>query len=174
MKKALIIILALALVMGLSAPAFAAEDVFRPTELYFYYDAPEPIYSVTIPDGLHLDYGDNHLEIVVESVDDLMGKVVTITFEGTQLYYEDLEAFGAILWPNGEYEGDSVSYEIRDSLGRQLGSLESANGYPAGGVLAEFSENSVQAINLHVYQVQSHVKPNVEYTGYIVFGISLR
>ena len=174
MKKALVIFLALALVMGLSAPALAAEDDYRQTHLYFYYGVTEPIYTVTIPDGLYLEFGNNYLEIVVEGVDDLMGKLVTITFEGTQLYYEDLEAFGAILWPNGEYEGDSVNYHIRDSLGRQLGFLEGSNYYPAGGVLAEFTENSTQAINLYVYPIQSYVKSNVEYTGYIIFGISLR
>ena len=178
MKKALILILALALVMSLSAPAFAAEDVYKQTELYFYYDVPEPIYSVTIPDEMYLDLGENYLEIAVEGDGDLMGKAVTITFEGTQIYVETDWAKGyvASLLPNDEDDGwSSVWYEIYCADGTNLEWIGDFAVYPAGGTLATFYElGSSQEINIHVYPSQPNIRPNIEYTGYIIFGISLR
>ena len=85
MKKFITIILALALVMSLSVPVFAAPNQTEAqTNLSFAYEAVEPVYTVTIPGTLSLGFGDNYLPIEVSDTANLNNKSVAITFEGTQ------------------------------------------------------------------------------------------
>ena len=182
MKKALVIILALALVMGLSAPALAAEE--RQTELHFYYDAPDPLYYVTISDSLVMHFGDNYLDISVEGTENLGSKKVTITFEETQdiSYIIDLEdgphqLYNNSLWPNGVYNYDmyTVYYEIYDYLGNINDLFFNRHRSLPGTVLAEFTGDGDCSLRLVIdenFNVQFH--PNTPYVGYITFGISLR
>jgi len=183
MKKASIIILALALVMGLSAPALAAEDEYSQTNLYFCYEAVDPYYFVTIPEELDLEFGGNPIPIIVDGTQDLGGKAVTITFEETQTLY-----MGAEFSPTGEAyyytvlalgsTGNYVYYFMIDDDGNEI-DQSAITGEPsaviAGTVLMDFGGDGEKFLTLYVdINNKMWMTPNVIYNGYIVFGISLR
>jgi len=107
MKKALTIILALALVMSLSVPAFAAPDSSKDTTLNFSLTIAGPAYTVTIPGTLPLGLGSTSLGITCQMIDRSLGyyEEIVVTFEGTQTrsgyrYYDPI-ASQTLTVPNG-------------------------------------------------------------------------
>ena len=193
MKKALIIILALALVMGLSAPALAAEDEYRQTELYFYYDALEPVYYVTIPDAITLDFGENYLTIGVDGTENLGGKAVAIYYDSSTLNMSQEPGYAlyvsALVSESTDEYGDpeyAILYILSDSDGEAFGEthLDEEDEYP---FYMQFIEQGTELANFYgdgedylILTIEDSMKmfysfaPNIAYSGYIIFGIGLR
>ena len=183
MKRALTIILALALVMGLSAPALAVEDDYRQTELYFYYDVSEPTYSVTIPSSIDLFLDEFVLHnITANDVTNLNGKTIAISIEDA--------LNGDVSWFDVNENHDYLIVENLEATGRCYKTL--AIGIICGSktfnrlgdltdqILFEFTEDDSKDIGFGVlssvapYQLDPGlIFPNSQYTGYIIFGISL-
>ena len=168
MKKFTVAIIALALVMSLSVPAFAANPTGAQTDLSFTYTAAVPSYTVTIPGTLDLVLGYNNLPVIVAAAQNLGGKTVTITFEGTQAF--DLDHYVYDLWPNGISSVDNARYALF-TAGDNI-PVVSTSSKPVGHILADFTDNGTQEIVILVPSGQSIV-PDVPYTGSITFGIKL-
>jgi len=166
MKKFTVAIIALALVMSLSVPAFAANETDAQTNLSFTLSSPS--YTVTIPGTLDLVLGYNNLPVTVAAAQNLGGKTVTITFEGTQAF--DLDHYVYDLWPNGISSVDNARYALF-TAGDNI-PVVSTSSKPVGHILAEFTNNGTQEIVILVPSGQSIV-PDVPYTGSITFGIKL-
>ena len=181
MKKLLSILLALALVLSLSAPVFAAPNQTEAqTNLSFVYEPAVPVYTVSIPASLTLAIGDNYMEIeLVTEVDTLQGRNVNITFEGTN--YSDHGSTGMVLVmqsdPN-DYMGYVLFYQLRSEL--HSGSLFSAD---IGKSLLVFDEydgiigNTGIAVKPIIIYISpppnAQIVPGRHFFGYINFGIKL-
>ena len=171
MKKLLSIILALALVMSLSVPAFAADET-RKVDLSFYEEENGPVYTVTIPGSLDLTRGDNWLTITCFT-DSLFDKTVTVTFEGTQTSNQFVLHTDWI--GNQSY---NLAYRLYDFNNVYVGYAP----FP-GRVLVEFdtktySGNLEEKIRIFIDPDDTindgiDFQPGVPYSGYIIFGIKL-
>jgi len=167
MKKFTVAIIALALVMSLSVPAFAANQTSAQTELSFTYVPVEPSYTVTIPGSLPLVFGDNYLPITVSDTGNLSGRAVTVTFEGTQ--HQSDSHYWMYLRP--DVPGDSPHYELYNADDVQILST-AAN--PSGHILAQFTVDGIKQIKiLFSYNEIKYMEPGVTYTGQLIFGIKL-
>ncbi|MCL1982341.1 MAG: hypothetical protein FWG53_04515, partial [Clostridiales bacterium] len=172
MKKALTIILALALVMSLSVPVFAANPTDSRTDLSFILETAQPTYTVTIPGSLKLEIGDNVLPITVSDAVNLGGNNVVVTFEGTQ-YGTPVVKYALMLQFNDSIT-NAVYYKIFDMNDIDL---QHGDGYTVpvapGIALASFAGNGSAKIRINVPDQTGWAYPNVLYTGYITFGIKL-
>jgi len=175
MKKFTTILLALMLVMGMSVPAFAENETAKQTDLSFMLPPSAPVYTVTIPGSLVLEAGDNYLPIEVSDTANFSGKSVVVTFEGTQ--YLVAGNYWTIL---GEPDGSGISYILKDSDNNLLPSWRPTNFSDSiyaplnHSTLATFNGNGTKYINLELKEYElEEVIPDVEYTGYIRFGIKL-
>ena len=166
MKKTLTIILALALVMGLSVPAFAAEE--HKTDLSFTYTVASPTYTVTIPGSMALEFGYNYLPITVSDMENLGGKTIVITFEGNQHgpFSEGSIYYDSFLWKNGiNNKATNLTYSLYIENGECYGYYNAI-----GEMLLTFQDNGTKELTVGV-PVNSNVEPNTPYTGWVIFGI---
>ena len=175
MKKFFTMILALALVLSLSVPAFAANETNGQTDLTFTY-GNTPTYTVTIPASLTLAVGDNDLPITASDVADLNGKTITVTFEGTMPNDKDAvdDRYYTRLWLNGSnVGGNAIRYDLYDADGQYVSTFGTC---AAGTVLASFTTSGIQNIRIYIdpfYVTTSGFQPGAPYTNYITFGIAL-
>ena len=177
MKKFLTLILALALVMSLSVPVFAAGDSYNQndtggqTDLTFTYDPASPTYTVTIPGSLTLAIGDNNLPIAVSDTDNLGGKKVTVTFEETQDYSMAIPGYFLNLATVVDLIGYTITYKLFDADNHDVTyDYSGYNSVLEGTVLAEFTTDGTKNIKINI---PSSAYTVGTYTGYIVFGIYL-
>jgi len=184
MKKALTIILALALVMSLSVPAFAADNEYtekdKEGKTDISFTISEPTYTVTIPASVALNYTagtdtTTNLPITVSDSENLNGRSIVITVEATN----DLITSGALagLYQNCLYPADPV--DGNDRIPFDFASVEDDAGnmgqFPSGYVLVTFSADGVKNIGFIMQgTLNSSVRPGVAYTGWIQFGIGLK
>ena len=178
MKKFITITLALALALALFVPALAANETEAQTNLSFIYSVSEPTYTVTIPGTLELNIEYTELFIEASEVDNLGDKSIYVTFEGTQME-TPLEGFFFLELDTKEVEEKYLSYELYDSWGQCMmcdyydGVY--SNILQQGQVFAIFGENSTQMIQTFINpDWLNYIAPNVTYSGYIIFGISLQ
>jgi hypothetical protein len=126
------------------------------------YMVPAPIYTVTIPATLDMEPGDNVLIFTVSETANLNGKTVTVTAAGTQEADDTL----VLKYPGAANPySDTLAYGLLD-----------ADDEPAviGGVLAEFTEDGFQTIKFTIDPaLLPTLEPFKEYSGNIIFGISL-
>jgi len=201
MKKALTIILAMALVMSLSVPVFAA-DSSQNTNLTFSYAVAGPEYTVTIPPSLNLVIGDNALPISCEITKPL-GRYdeILVTFEATQQHELGTPGTGNAVYELALRFNENrmvfVPYHLFDADGGEM--KTGTMGYPYGfevdrlkdgSLLVAFNaknfkpgelgdDNEVtRYINIEVVgtEVQALIDngrfyPTETYTGFITFGI---
>jgi len=174
MKKVLTIFLVLALVMSLSAPAFAANQTEARTDLSYMYVA-EPEYTVTIPGTLKLDFGRNSLYITVSDANYLAGKRIEVTLDATQDNRSGSSYFN--LWKNGvdDFANAIPYYVIVGFLNDDPDDpdmLES--GFYDPHILNRFTGDGTKEIFISVpLSYASMMEMDVPYTGHIVFGIKL-
>ena len=169
MKKTLTIILAMALVMGLSVPVFAANETSGKTDLTFTY-AAVPSYTVSIPATLTLELGDTNLPITLSDAENLDGKSVVITFEGTQ-QSADGNQFVTILAPPQGVE-DGLFYGILNVNGQQIGGGSKV--ISPGLHLVALDAEGTANIKINIPETSvPNIVSGANYTGYITFGISL-
>jgi len=181
MKKFLTLILALALVLSLSVPVFAANETSARTDLSFIYADNEPSYIVTIPASLELSMGENFLPITVTDAENLNGKKITVTIEGTN-EPNGIGGFATVLHVPYEILLSGYTNEVRYNIFNAEGNLIGEGGPHIFAVhdrtLAEFDGNGEKSIKIsNIESVWSPpsfpIMPNVPYTGYIVFGIKV-
>ena len=178
MKKFITITLALALVFTLFVPALAANETEAQTNLSFTYSVSEPTYTVTIPGELQLNIEYTDMFIEVSDVDNLGDKSIYVTFEGTQ--FERSEEFYALyLDTDVNTPQRYLAYELYDVWGGHMGCEYNGdlnyNTLQQGQVFAIFGENGTQMIQTYIDPYwQTIIEPNVTFTGYIIFGISLQ
>ena len=185
MKKFITITLTLALVLSLSVPVFAADNE-RQTKVSFTYDAPEPIYTVTIPATITLLSLDNPVMLAVEAsnVENLGDKVIAVTYEDASMavipYYSTASNCFAISTPNatGQYYGSlgfGINYPDSMGISETLIPGTCLLEFDSNGTLYGISfwivtdENSISAEDFDA----TRVLPNSEYTGWMTFGIKL-
>ena len=171
MKKFMNLLLAVALVMSLSVPAFAAPydetDTEATVNLSFTLTAAAtPSYTVTIPGSLNLKEGDNFLPITVSDAD-LDGGSINITLEETSREY-DAGKFNTTLYVGGIYSMNNyIRYWIYDSVGSPY-----IISFVSGTLLEEFTDNGTKNPNFFVVTGESYLSsPGSTYTGHITFGI---
>jgi hypothetical protein len=172
MKKFLSITLALVLMMSLSLTAFAANQTSGQTDLSFTHAGPAaPTYTVTIPASLDLKIGDNPVDITVSDMQNMNGKSVVVTFEGTQRYVPPREMYDLVLSAN---DGRNLYYFLIDEAGK-----ESPNEAPKGITLVTFSSNSTRSYTI-LFDPEGRngddfreIPPGV-FTGYITYGIKVQ
>ena len=184
MKKALTIMLALALVLSISAPAFAAEDDYRQTNLNFYYSVSEPTYSVTIPSSMDLFLDIVTLSnVTVTDVTNLNGKTIAITVEdatnGDVSWFDVNEHHDYLIVENLEATGKYYKTLAIAVIG-ELNTITRLGEFTDGRLLFEFTEDDTKDIGFTAlssvapYQLDPGlIYPNSYYTGYIIFGIKL-
>jgi len=178
MKKLSTIILALALVLALSVPALAAGETELKTNLSYTYIVPEPTYTVTIPGTLELNIEYTELFIEASNVDNLGNKSIYVTFERTQMERPDEGFFALELYAIGA-EQQYISYGLYNAWGEfmecEYEDIIRHDTLQPGQVFAIFGENGTQMIQTYINpDWLKYVDPNVTYSGYIIFGISLR
>lgn len=176
MKKYLTLILALALVLGLSVPAFAANETEKRTDLSFVYEVAEPIYTVTIPGSLALKSGGNAVPITVSDADDLNGKAVRVSIESTNYGSRIcLVRVGAANPTSLTQSSDHIFATGEIRIGeKRLALAPGPSPMPTesiGGGFYNFYAN--ETLNLTFSLPTELAIPNEVYTGYIIFGISL-
>ena len=181
MKKALTLILTLALVISMAVPAFAADKVYTEndttgqTNLSFTAPAAAvPTYTVTIPSNLALAIGHTSLPITVSDSADLGSNgIIVITAESTnQLFAGTSDRYLTSLYPNGVYmQTNRVDYYLKDANGEYITDF---NYFDSGAILATFDGNGAKSINFEIIAVDYYVQPGVPYTGWIQFGIQLK
>jgi len=177
MKKFLTIILALALVMSLSVPVFAANPTSGKTDLSIIIETPQPTYTVSIPSALDLQLGGNQLIITASDIEDLGGKRIAVSFEGNG---NIATYFGPSTYLALAYEEDHTTYYV--DYGISINGVPQSSGPPyflsLGHVLMYFSGNGGPDFGDEVWlyidpNLANSVKPDVQYTGIIFFGIKL-
>ena len=174
MKKFTAILLAITLVLNLAVPAFAANETSKRTDLSFTY-VPEPTYTVEIPAKVDLHYGETEIPIKLLSAENLNGKTVAVTFEGTQensnnFYLRNGDAMyvpilnytlyvftkpnweGGEFWATDEYSGMTG----KDFIGRTM---------------VAFDEPGEGAYYLEI--TDEPESKNMYYYGTIIYGIKL-
>ena len=173
MKKLMTLLLAVALVMSLSVPAFATEydetDTEATVNLSFSLLAA-PSYTVTIPGSLNLVEGNNYLPITVSDSADLNGGSVVVTYEETSC-----SSFGSyfctyLLIDGGTDELSSVYdyiyYGIYDYLNNFVDHSDT------GTTVALFTTDGTKSITLKIVSTDYMLQPTATYTGWITFGIA--
>ena len=193
MKKALTIILTLALVMSLSVPAFAATN--KDTTLNFTPVIAAPEFTVSIPPTLDLAIGNNGLKVEVQ-LEKMIGQydVIEVTFEGTQ----NSMAGRSTLSLSAAGASQSIRYSLIDALNNPVPTHEFSGTLWAwhGALLAAFDYGAAYdagvegqgwhglmtanlTIRIDGEDVQKLIdngqfRPGETYTGTITFGISYK
>jgi len=182
MKKAFCFILATALVLCLSVPAFATEynetDTQGRMNLSFTYnEPPAPTYTVTIPASLDLSVGDNPFSVGVSDAENLGGKSVVITFHSSYNTLSIGEKYYPCLGPQfttGSIYYQYIPFRIYDQNGVEPAVIW-------GSTLAQFDDNGTAELNIKIdlallesYQPGKELKPGGTYSGYMTFGIALQ
>ena len=185
MKKFLTLFLAVALVMSLSVPAFAADydetDSEAQTNLSFTLAGPT--YTITIPATMNLSVGNNNIPITVSDMDNFSGEKIVVTAKETQAE-EDIGSgtyfYDFHLWPNG-----TIPAMLADVLMYTVHRLDGTSDYYAISpsethIVAEFTANGTENVQITVMNYLGHplgaldpIPTGVPYTGWITFGISV-
>jgi len=192
MKKALTIILTLALVMSLSVPAFAATN--KDTTLNFTPVIAAPEFTVSIPPTLDLAIGNNGLKVEVQ-LEKMIGQydVIEVTFEGTQ----NSMAGRSTLSLSAAGASQSIRYSLIDALnnpvpthefsgtlwawhGALLAAFDYGAAYDAGdyegwhGLMATSLKIVINGEDVQKMIDAGQFLPGATYTGTITFGISYK
>jgi len=169
MKKYLSIILALALVLSLSVPVFAANESSAQTDLSFTAELAAPSYTVTIPSSLNLNLGDTYLPIEISEVENIDNKAVVVTFEGTQQSAGVNQFITLLEPPKGVLSG--IYYGIYDINNLRIGG--GSNVISAGLYLVAMNGEGEANIRINIPTDTPDIVPGATYQGHIVFGIKL-
>ena len=165
MKKLTAIILALALMLCLSVPAFANtydEGASGGDTTLNYKYKPAPVYTVTIPGTLSLNDGDNQLELKVSDSKYLIDneKIVVITAAGTQ----ETDNALVLVCDTAASGKETIPYGLFDSKGTLVG---------IGATLATFGGNGIENIKIQINGAGADIEAFKPYTGTLTFGIAL-
>ncbi|GEM_PF-2300815 len=194
------LIFAATLLLCVAAPVLAEET--RRTDLSFTLEAAEPSYTVTIPayfgdftyvsreSGWHAptdeyyeyDYYSTSLMVSASNAENLNGRKITITFEGSTLDDE-----GQFCLKNTEAVANGYSPHLYYSLHASpiVHHVFVPHGYSLGDKIVTFIDNDTCFFIANAYlfvqgtpiksfdNLESDIMPNSPYTGYIIFGIKL-
>ena len=169
MKKFLTLLLAVALVMSLSVPAFATEydetDTEATTNLSFSLLAA-PTYTVTIPGSLNLVEGNNYLPITVSDSADLDGGSIVITAEETNDPHGTPDNWvQRLVVGGGESASDYINYHINNiDLNDYV--------FTSGTEIFSFTADGTQNVILNIKALTNMAQPTETYTGFLTFGIA--
>jgi len=194
MRKAIGVILILALLSGLSPAVYAApseqpvdtgyaeitvetdpEETPDPAAIVPAYAGIMPLaapeYMVTIPEKFtKLGLGENELPVTVSGMDGNV-KVVSITVEGTQVEKpQSGENIFVLTNPNARRPfSNSLSYTVLDFKGKSLPQDQSA----LGMIVAYFDRDDTQTITIAIDPKDTaNLQPGGVYEGHITFGIT--
>ena len=176
MKKFLTLFLAVALVMSLSVPAFAADydETDSSAQTDFSLTIAGPTYTITIPATMNLSVGNNYLPITVSDMDNFSGEKIVVTAKETQAEYSTHFMF--YLWPNGTEPGNDeyIIYTVINSASAGLARIVKDTQFK----VAEFTANGTNNVQIIVEGYVGNppgtpIPTGVPYTGWIVFGISV-
>ncbi len=129
----------------------------------------DPTYTVTIPSAVTLTEEGTEVEIIAENVENLDGKHVSITFEGTDKFREQMVLEGKT------ESGRSAS--LRYQFIMEDGSVFETTGDArdlVGTELVSFTEDGTATMTVKpVLSGSSSIIKGVTYTGSVTYGISL-
>ncbi|MCL2678757.1 MAG: hypothetical protein FWF18_00410 [Dehalococcoidia bacterium] len=199
MKKFASVILALAFMLSLSVPVFAAGPGEK-IEVGFTYEVSEPKYTVEIPARIELDVKEwvaFPITVSGGATETLNGRKIAITLEdaavgniksyfpdgvepGASAAYDDFFVVSNADAPNGFYK--TLRYHIIHEISMipsSIGRLE------RGFTFFEFTEDGTKSLwfvltygaldsedNLVPFYA-SKIYPNSQYSGWIVFGVKI-
>ena len=191
MKKFIPLILALALVLSLSVPAFAIDE--RDVEVTFTYDIPEPKYYIIIPSSIELSLnGPVNLPVTAEGVASLEGRKIAISVSDALfgiITYDHQERSDMLIVQN-EQATDPYCAALGYVIDGQVGTIQYKDS-GIGRTLLRFTEEETQNLSfkmyLGYYEDDNHdfdfpawgalkpsmIYPNSKYTGWVTFGIKV-
>ena len=197
MKKYITLILALALVMSLSVPAFAEGETVGPgdkVEVGFTFEVNEPKYTVEIPAGIELKLGQQvSLPVTVSggATETLEGRKIVITLEDAtagESWNSEWAIYDGVTHSDDLLivENSFATGEYYKTLNYFINPPEAYNGKSLAGyldqgrTLLEFAEDGTKNLGFQLAEkTGGHdinpalIYPNSEYKGHIVFGIKL-
>ena len=194
MKKYITLILALALVMSLSVPAFAEGETVGPgdkVEVGFTFEVNEPKYTVEIPAVIELELGGVvNLPVTVSggATETLTGRKIVLTLEDA--LNGDISYLPDGVHPHHDWlivENNSTPSGYYKSLWYVIISNETVSDrLEPGKTLLEFTvdgekdlvfympEGILGSVDGDAYDLDAgKVYPNSTYTGWVTFGIKL-